>query len=113
MHSLMLPWKLPKRQILPVNQNFSSVYFSLAKILQMTYTHKLPKLCSATLNLFREVVVGNSSTRDLGTKPPAPYLSAGSHTEAHHRHRHIISTFRFLYMTVPDYPFSANQGQTN
>ena len=44
---------------------------------------------------------------------PAPYLSAGSHTEAHHRHRHIISTFRFLYMTVPDYPFSANQGQTN
>ena len=96
MHSLMLPWKLRKRQILPVNQNFSSVYFSLAKILQMTYTHKLPKLCSATLNLFREVVVGNSSTRDLGTKPPAPYLSAGSHTEAHHRHRHIISTFRFL-----------------
>ena len=66
MHSLMLPWKLRKRQILPVNQNFSSVYFSLAKILQMTYTHKLPKLCSATLNLFREVVVGNSSTRDLG-----------------------------------------------
>ena len=58
----MLPWKLRKRQILPVNQNLSSVYFSLAKfqlvsynlslalIWQMTYTHKLPKLCSATLN---------------------------------------------------------------
>ena len=27
----MLPWKLRKRQILPVNQNLSSVYFSLAK----------------------------------------------------------------------------------
>ena len=50
----MLPWKL---------QNLSSVYFSLAKfqlvscnlslamIWQMTYTHKLPTLCSATLTL--------------------------------------------------------------
>ena len=58
----MLPWKLRKRQILPVNPNISSVYFSLAKfqlvswnlslamIWQMTYTHKLPKLCSATLS---------------------------------------------------------------
>ena len=57
----MLPWKLRKCQILPVNQNLSSVYFSLAKfqlvrcnpspamIWQMTCTHKLPKLCSATL----------------------------------------------------------------
>ena len=57
----MLPWKLRKRQILPVNQNLSSVYSSLAKfqlvnynlslamIWQMMYTHKLPKLCSATL----------------------------------------------------------------
>ena len=56
----MLPWKLQKGQVLPVSQNFSSVYFSLAKfqlvscnlsltmIWQMTYTHKLPKLCSAT-----------------------------------------------------------------
>ena len=58
----MLPWKLRKRHILPVNQNLSSVYFLLAKfqlvscnlsrpmIWQMPYTHKLPKLCSATLN---------------------------------------------------------------
>ena len=59
----MLPWKQQKRHILPVNQNLSSVYFSLAKfqlvscnlslamIWQMTYTHKLlPKLCSATLS---------------------------------------------------------------
>ena len=57
----MLPWKLRKCQILPVSQNLSSVYFSpakfqlvscnlfLATIWQMTYTHKLPKLCSATL----------------------------------------------------------------
>ena len=59
--SFMLPWKLRKRQILYVNQNPSSVYFSLAKfqpvscnlslamIWEMTYTHKLPKLCKATL----------------------------------------------------------------
>ena len=45
----MLPWKLRKRHILPVIQNFSLVYFSLAIIWQMTYTHKLQKLCSATL----------------------------------------------------------------
>ena len=60
----MLPWKLRKRQILPVSQNRSSVYFSLAKfqlvssnlslaiMWQMTYTQKLPKLCSATLKHF-------------------------------------------------------------
>ena len=58
----MLPWKLRKRQLLPVNQNLSSVHFSVAKfqlvtrnlslamIWQMTYNHKLPKLCSPTLN---------------------------------------------------------------
>ena len=57
----MLPWKLRKHHILPVHQNLSLVYFSLAKfqlvscnrslamIWQMTFTHKLPKLCSATL----------------------------------------------------------------
>ena len=53
----MLPWKLRKRLILPVKQNLSSVYFYLlvscnlflAMTWQMTYTHKLPKLCSATL----------------------------------------------------------------
>ena len=39
--------KLQKRQIFPVNQNLSSIY---AMSWQMTYTHKLPKLCSATLN---------------------------------------------------------------
>ena len=59
----MLPWKLRKLEILPVNQNRSLAYFSLAKfqlvscnlslamIWQMMYTHKMPKLCSATLTL--------------------------------------------------------------
>ena len=54
--------KPQKRQIVPVNQNLSSVYFHFAKFQlvscnaslavswQMRYTHKLPKLCSATLN---------------------------------------------------------------
>ena len=58
----MLLWKLLKHHIWPVNQNLSSVYFSLAKfqrmscnlshamIWQMRCTHKLPKLCSATLS---------------------------------------------------------------
>ena len=69
--SFMLPWKLPKRQILPVNQNLSSVYFSLSKfqlvscylslamIGQMTHTHKLPELCSATLtNALKRTATG-------------------------------------------------------
>ena len=57
----MLPWKQRKPQISPVNQNLSSVYVSLAKfqlvscnlslamVWQMTYTHQLSKLCSATI----------------------------------------------------------------
>ena len=60
----MLPWKQRKRYILPVNQNLSSVYFSLAKfqlvscnvslakIWQMTYSQTANlKLCSATLTM--------------------------------------------------------------
>ena len=56
----MLPWKLRKRQILPVNQNFSSLYFPRDKFVssnlslamkQVTYTHKLPKQCAATLSV--------------------------------------------------------------
>ena len=75
--SFMLPWKLQKGQILPVNQSLSSVYFSLGTfqlvscnaclvmIWQMTYTHKLPKLCSATLSrLNLEKMLGFSSPRD-------------------------------------------------
>ena len=34
----MLPWKLRKRHILPVNQNLSSVYFSLAKFQLVSFT---------------------------------------------------------------------------
>ena len=57
----MLPWKLRTRQILPVNQNLSSVYFLLAKFQlvscnlplamtwQMTYNSQTAKTCSATL----------------------------------------------------------------
>ena len=66
----MLPWKLRKCQILPVNQNLSLIHFLLAKFQlvscnpslaiswQMTYTQRLPKLCSATLtvNNISEVV---------------------------------------------------------
>ena len=73
--SFMLPWKLSKRQILPVNQNLSSVYISPAKfqlvscnlslavIWQITYTHKLPKLCSATLTLNCHKLVQNIKIR--------------------------------------------------
>ena len=62
----MLPWKLRKRQILPVKQNLSSVYFSLAKfqlvscnlslamIWQMTYTHKLPNCVQPPQGLFKD-----------------------------------------------------------
>ena len=69
----MLPWKLRKCQILPVNQNRLSVYFSLAKfqlvscnlsldmIWQMTYTHKQPKLCSATLSDYADLSQGKIS----------------------------------------------------
>ena len=71
----MLPWKLSKRHILPVSQNLSSVYFSLAKfqlvscnlslamIWQMAYTHKLPKLCSATLIFVRRCIKFNPPIR--------------------------------------------------
>ena len=75
----MLPWKLRKRQILPVNQNLLSVYFSpakfqlvscnlsLAMIWQMTYTHKLPKLCSATLKLYWQAKLRSIDSCQNGT----------------------------------------------
>ena len=58
----MLPWKLRKRQILPVNQHFSSTYFSLAKFQlvssnlppamtwQMTYNSQTAKTVFSHLN---------------------------------------------------------------
>ena len=75
----MLPWKLQKCQILPVNQNLSSIYFPLAKfqlvscnssraiIWQMTYTQKLPKLCSATLNAIQSTL-SKTDTFGIGSK---------------------------------------------
>ena len=71
----MLPWKLRKRQILPVNQNLSSVYFSfdkfqlvscnlsLAMIQQIPYPHKLQKMCSATLSIARRDKNGRELVR--------------------------------------------------
>ena len=38
----MLPWKLQKRHILPVNQNLSSVYFSVAKFELVSATFLFP-----------------------------------------------------------------------
>ena len=90
----MLPWKLRKRQILPVNQNLSSVYFSLAKfqlvscnlsltiIWQMTYTYKLPELCSATLT------------------PQTLNLEVGDSSLAHH----VVSLNKELYSTLSLFP---------
>ena len=90
----MLPWKLRKCQILPVNQNLSSVYFSLAKfqlvscnlsltiIWQMTYTHKLLKLCSATLT------------------PRIPNLEVGDSSRA----RHVVSLNKELSSTLSLFP---------
>ena len=90
----MLPWKLRKRQILPVNQNLSSVYFSLAKfqlvscnlsltiIWQMTYTYKLPELYSATLT------------------PRTLNLEVGDSSLAHH----VFSLNKELYSTLSLFP---------
>ena len=89
----MLPWKLRKRQILPVNQTLSSVYFSLAKfqlvscnlsltiIWQMTYTYKLPELSSATLT------------------PRTLNLEVGDSSLAHH-----VSLNKELYSTLSLFP---------
>ena len=73
----MLPWKLRKRQILPVHQNLSLVYISLAKlqlvsfnlslamIWQMKYTHQTAKtvfshLTSACVATKTNVIRGSS-----------------------------------------------------
>ena len=83
----MLPWKLRKRHILPVNQNLLSVYFSHAKFQlvscnlslamtwQMTYTHKLPKLCSATLRPFN---TGHIEYRKIPKISPSKYKTCNA-----------------------------------
>ena len=91
MSKLYLNWtkvKLWKRQILPVNQNLSSVYSSLSKfqlvscylslamIWQMAHTHKLPwnwKLCSATLT--------SALKRTVTGPDQIPYWVRKEHTE--------------------------------
>ena len=95
----MLPWKFRKRQILPVNQDLSSVYFSLAKfqlvscnlsiamICQMTYTQKLPKLCSATLTYM--ILVGNQSeqSKQDGVERQIFVANYALISHAYHRNR--------------------------
>ena len=44
----MLPWKLRKRQLLPVNQNLSSVYISLAKFQLVNWNLSLAMICQMT-----------------------------------------------------------------
>ena len=44
----MLPWKLQKCQILPVNQNLSSVYFSLAKFQLVSCNRSLAMIWQMT-----------------------------------------------------------------
>ena len=46
--SYMLPWKLRKRQILPVNKNLSSIYFSLAKFQPFSCHDLANDICSQT-----------------------------------------------------------------
>ena len=46
--SYMFPWKLRKRQILPVNKNLSSIYFSLAKFQPFSCHDLANDICSQT-----------------------------------------------------------------
>ena len=46
--SYMLPWKLRKRQISPVNKNLSSIYFSLAKFQPFSCHDLANDICSQT-----------------------------------------------------------------
>ena len=108
----MLPWKLRRRQILPVSHNLLSVYFSpakfqlvscnlsLAMIWQMTYTHKLPKLCSATLTGLR-----------LAKKSRATFATNQERAQSHSfRIERVSSAWRRL--TVPLVNHSRLDSQT-
>ena len=87
----MLPWKPRKCQILPVNPNLSLIYFPLAKFQlvscnpslaiswQMTYTQKLPKLCSATLNVINPETNVNHQKSPLGLTYTNPLFLLGRH----------------------------------
>ena len=101
----MLPWKLRKRHVLTVNQNLSSLYFSFAKfqfvscnlsfvmIWQMTYTQKLPKLCSATF------LGAYTTTTPMATKTSLKKGIGAVLTLSHLFHaslsiRHIMANFK-------------------
>ena len=134
----MLPWKLRKRQILPVNQNLSSVYFSLAKFQlvscnlplamtwQMTYTHKLPKACSATLigvylpqqygspneRNFRSliIIVQEAKKQNLSLQPLSLCRELGkgcAHFPAHRGYLHYLRP-NCLRRVLPVLPILAN-----
>ena len=123
----MLPWKPGNRQFLPVNQNLSSVHFSLANfqlvssnlslamIWQMTYNHKLPKLRSATLSpVCRNVFLKNSNKRSdhLATRETASVfylaLEVGYVNKTHthtYRKRSWKLFISILTITKPFSPF--------
>ena len=134
----MLPQKLRKRQILPVNQNLSSVYFSLAKFQlvscnlplamtwQMTYTHKLPKLCSATLigvylpqqygspneRIFRSliIIVQEAKKKNLSLQPLSLCRELGkgcAHFPVHHGYLHYVRP-NCVRRVLPVLPILAN-----
>ena len=135
----MLPQKLRKRQILPFNQNLSSVYFSLAKFQlvscnlplamtwQMTYTHKLPKLCSATLIgaylpqqygspneiNFRSliIIVQEAKKQNLSLQPLSLCRELGkgcAHFPVHHGYRHYLVRPNCVRRVLPVLPILAN-----
>ena len=134
----MLPWKLRKRQILPVNQNLSSVYFSLAKFYSSWaatfllpsfgkwHTHKLPKLCSATLigvylpqqygspneRNFRSliIIVQEAKKQNLSLQPLSLCRELGkgcAHFPAHRGYLHYLRP-NFLRRVTPVLPILAN-----
>ena len=134
----MLPWKLRLRQILPVNQKLSSVYFTLAKFQlvscnlplamtwQMTYTHKLPKLCSATLigvylpqqydspneRNFRSLIIivqeGKEQNLSLESLSLCRELGKGcAHFPVHRGYLHYLRP-NFLRRVIPVLPILAN-----
>ena len=94
----MLPWKLRKRQNFTCqSKSFISIFFpcqNLANdICSQTAKTAFSHLKFISRSCRWKSCTSDPSTRDLGTKAPAPYLSAGSHTEAHHRHHHRHISF--------------------
>ena len=75
----MLPWKLRKRQILPVNQNLSSVYFSLAKFQLVSCNLSLAmiwQMTSAYLQTAKTVFSHLKEIRDFESSQDKPYINS-------------------------------------